>query len=262
MSLRFNDMINKLLPILVLLTAFVMPGRMTAKEFVNEKLHYVITYKWGLIHKDAGDATLSLRNNGTIYKLMLAAKTKPWADKFYQVRDTLLGTICIRDMKALSYTKIAHEKGKYGKDVITYSYSGNKVTGYCKRYKKNKNGAVSESEKSLQAYGPAYDMLSVFYYLRLINYDNLQKGHAVKATVFSGSKAETITIKSRGKEIIKLRDKSKREAYHIQFNFTTGGKKKSSDDIDTWISTDSRHIPLYLVGQLPVGQVRVYLTNQ
>lgn len=250
-----------LLFLTILLTTAYSSG-LSAKGFENENLHYVITYKWGLIHKDAGDATLSLRNNGANYELMLTGKTKPWADRFYQVRDTLLGSVRIKDMKALSYSKIAHEKGKYGKDVITYSYSGNNVTGYCKRYKKDKDGKISESERTLQATGPVYDMLSVFYYLRLINYDDLQKGRVIKATVFSGSKAETITIKSLGKEMIKLRDKTQREAYHIQFNFTTGGKKKSSDDIDTWISTDSQHIPLYLVGQLPVGQVRVYFTGK
>lgn len=229
-----------------------------AKGFSNETLHYVITYKWGLIHKDAGEATLSLRKTGANYDLMLAAKTKPWADHFYNVRDTLLGKLRVTDLKPISYTKIAHEKGKYGKDVINYSYNGGKITGHCKRYKKDKKGNISESEKTLEANGPVYDMLSVFYYLRLINYDDLTKGKVVKATVFSGSKSETITIRCLGKEKIKLRDKSEQEAYHIQFNFTTGGKKKSSDDIDSWISTDSRHIPLYLVGQLPVGQVRAY----
>ncbi len=224
----------------------------------DEKLHYVISYKWGMIHKDAGEATLSLHNHGGEYSVMLAARTKPWADKFYQVRDTLLGSIRKSDFKALSYTKIAHENGKYGKDVITYKYTGSQVTGVCKRYKKNKKGEVSTSTKTLSASGPVYDMLSVFYYLREIDYASLTKGNVFKATVFSGSKAETITIRLIGKEKIKLRNKTEREAYHIRFNFTTGGKKKSSDDIDTWISTDSNHIPLYLTGSLPVGQVRAY----
>ena len=243
------------------LTFLLFSMSLSAKGFADENLHYVITYKWGLIHKDAGDATLSLRNNGKDYNIMLAARTKPWADRFYQVRDTLLGKIRMNDLRPLSYTKIAHEKGKYGKDVIKYSYSGSNVKGHCTRFRKNKEGNISESEKTLQATGPVYDMLSVFYYLRLINYDDLQNGKTVKATVFSGSKAETITIKSLGKETISLRDKTKREAYHIRFNFTTGGKKKSSEDIDSWISTDPMHIPLYLVGQLPVGQVRVYFTG-
>ena len=79
-----------------------------ATPFQNEDLHYVISYKWGLIHKDAGDATLSLRRHGDNYNIMLAAKTKPWADKIYQVRDTLKGVVRVSDLKPLSYTKITH----------------------------------------------------------------------------------------------------------------------------------------------------------
>ena len=251
---------NLLLSIILMISLLIPNFAFSAQSagIKDEKLHYVISYKWGLIHKDAGDATLSLRNKGGNYEVMLSAKTKPWADKVYQVRDTLLASIRKSDFKALSYSKIAHEDGKYGRDDISYKYSGNQVTGICKRYKKNKKGEVSTSSKTLTATGPVYDMLSVFYYLREIDYSSLSKNKVLKATVFSGSKSETITIHLVGKEKIKLKNKTEREAYHIKFNFTTGGKKKSSDDIDTWISTDSSHIPLYLTGSLPVGQVRVY----
>lgn len=247
-----------ILLILAALLSVLNISKIRAESLKNENLHYVISYKWGLIHKDAGEATLSLRNNGNMYDVMLSAKTKPWADKFYQVRDTLSGKIRKSDFRPLSYTKIAHEAGKYGKDVIKFNYSGNTVTGNCTRYKENKKGEVSKSTKVLTGTGPVFDMLSIFYYLREIDFANLEKGHSLKATIFSGSKSETITIRCLGKEKIKLRNKSEREAYHIKFNFTTGGKKKSSDDIDTWISADAAHIPLYLTGSLPVGQVRVY----
>lgn len=249
---------KSLFKLLILLVCSMTPFNSFGHDIQDETLHYVISYKWGMIHKDAGEATLSLRNRGGNYNIMLSARTKPWADKFYQVRDTLSGTIRKSDFKALNYTKIAHEDGKYGKDVITYKYVGNHVSGTCKRYKKNKKGVVSTSTKQLTASGPVYDMLSIFYYLREIDYSSLEKGKPIKATVFSGSKAETVTIKLIGKERIKLRNKSEREAYHIKFNFTSGGKKKSSDDMDTWISTTSPHIPLYLTGSLPVGQVRAY----
>lgn len=251
----------KYLVIFFVAAAVAFPAAGYSSGFSNESLHYVISYKWGLIHKDAGEATLSLRRNGANYDLTLTAKTKPWADKIYEVRDTLLGKLRIADLRPLTYSKIAHEKGRYSRDDISYSYSGAAATGICKRLRTGKDGNVTITEKKLSASGPVYDMLSVFYYLRLINYDDLQKGKLTKATVFSGSKAETITIKFVGKENISLRNKSKREAYHIQFTFTTDGKKKSSDDIDTWISADGKHIPLYMVGKLPVGQVRVYYIN-
>lgn len=226
-------------------------------SFSNETLRYVISYKWGLIHKDAGEATLSLRHNGSNYEVMLAAKTKPWADKIYQVRDTLKGTIRIKDLKPLSYTKITHEKDKYARDEIKYSHTGNSTIGKTKKIR-NKKGSNIITENSLSATGPVYDMLSIFYYLRQLDYAQLSKNKIYTATIFSGNKKETIKIKSLGLEKIKLKDKSEKEAYHIKFNFTSSGGKKSSDDIDTWISTDTSHYPLYLVGRLPIGEVRAY----
>ncbi len=229
-----------------------------AVHFADETLRYVISYKWGLIHKDAGEATLSLRRRGSNYNIMLAAKTKPWADRFFQVRDTLLATVKADGFKPLSYQKISHEGGKYGKDDIRYSYSGKNVTGHCTRYR-DKKGKISKSNKTLTAQGDVYDMLSIFYYMRLIDYGKLREGHIVKTSIFSGSKVETMTVRSLGITTVKMRNGTKREAYHIRFNFTTKGKKKSSADMDTWISTDATHVPITLVGQLPVGQVKCYL---
>ncbi len=244
-----------LMCVLFLSTAF----RVSA--FSNESLPYVISYKWGLIHKDAGEATLRLERKGDNYNVSLVAKTKPWADKVYMVRDTLLGTIRIKDMKPLSYSKIAHEKGKYSRDDIHYSHNGESSTGHVKRLRIKKNVPVT-SEKNLSASGPVYDMLSIFYYLRQLDYSQLNKNKIYTATVFSGEKKEKVRIRSLGIEKIKLKDKTEREAYHIRFNFTREGGKKSSDDIDTWISTTPEHIPLYLVGRLPVGEVRAYYTGK
>lgn len=229
-----------------------------AVSFNDESLHYVVSYKWGLIHKDAGEATLSLKNNGDRFMVTLVGKTKSWADKFYQVRDTLLGTIQKDGLKPLSYSKIAHEDGKYGRDDITYTYSGTTVGGHSVRTRINKKGEKSVREKDFTASGPTFDMLSVFYYLRTIDYASLVSGKTIEATLFSGSKVESLSIRCVGKEELKLRNKSVREAYHIKFKFTTEGKKKSSDDLDAWISTDPAHIPLQIVGSLPIGQVKCY----
>lgn len=249
---------KRILPFLMLaVTLMFASDALAGSPFRNESLKYVISYKWGLIHKDAGDATLSLHRSGDHYNVMLAAKTKPWADKFYRVRDTLSGTIRVRDLKPVSYSKITHEKGKYSRDDIKYSITGNTTKGVTTRHR-IKDGSPVTTSKTLTATGPVYDMLSVFYYLRKLDYDQLNKNKIYTATVFSGSKKETIKIRSLGKERIKLKDKTTREAYHIKFNFTSNGGKKSSDDIDTWISTDESHIPLYLVGRLPVGEVRAY----
>lgn len=238
----------------------LLPFMATGATFSNESLKYVITYKWGLIHKDAADATLSLRNQGNNYVMTLTAKTKPWADRIFEVRDTLRSVAQKNGFRPLNYTKISHEGGKYAKDEIKYTYSGNTVLGSSKKTRE-KNGQTVHSTASMHAQNAAYDMLSIFYYLRMIDYDRLKSGEVFKTTVFSGSKSETLSVKSLGTETVTLRDKSKRRARKIEFTFTSKGKKKSSDDIECWISDDSSHIPLLLIGKLPIGQVRVYYTG-
>lgn len=232
-----------------------------AEGFTDEKLTYVISYKWGLIHKDAGDAVLTLKNTPDSYRITLIGKTKPWADKFFEVRDTLTSTVLKKGFKPQAYTKIAHEGGKYSRDDIVYSYGSTVVGGAARRVRVNKDGVRSESSKDLTASGPTYDMLSVFYFLRTLNYDSLISGKNIKATVFSGSKAESLDVRCVGKEMVKMHDKSHREAYHIKFRFTTEGKKKSSDDIDAWISVDNAHIPLQIVGSLSIGQIKCHLIS-
>ena len=253
-------MIKSRISIILLLLLFSFCNFASANPFQDEKLKYVISYKWGIVHKDAGEATLSLKRNGSCYNIMLTAKTKPWADKIYQVRDTLIATLKVSDLKPMSYSKITHEKGEYKRDVIKYSTSGTVTTGIAKRYR-YKKGQPSITEKTFSASGPVYDMLSVFYYLRALDYNKISNKKVYVATIFSGKQKETIKIQCLGKQKIKLKDKSEQETYHIKFNFTRDGGKKSSDSMETWISTDARHIPLYLVGKLPIGEVRAYLVN-
>lgn len=228
----------------------------------SEILRYVISYKWGLIRKDAGDATLTMRSHGAKTELTLTAKTRPWADKFYEVRDTLRSVTTGRDFLPLTYIKTAHEGGSYSRDEILFSRSGKGVSAKCFKLRVKKEGECHESTFALNGKGEVFDMLSVFYYLRNIDYVSLQRGHPKTVTIFSGSdKSEKVTIGFVKEETVEIANKTKRKAYLLKLGFTHGGGKKSSADIRVWVSADGAHIPLLLVGSLPVGEVRVRLVS-
>lgn len=241
----------------VLLISLIIISAFTCFASSNEKLNYVVTYKWGLIQKDAGDVEITKKSKDEGYELKLVAKTKPWADKIYRLRDTLISVTQKEHFRPLHYTYIAHEKNKYRKDDISFSYNGNSVKGHSEKYKENKKGEIEHSSQVLEGTGSVYDMLSVYFFLRDIDYAKLKPGETVKATIFSGSKEEFLTVRCEGKETIQLRDKSEHEAWHILFKFTQKGGAKSSDDINCWISTKEPNIPLLIIGNLPIGQIRV-----
>ncbi len=224
-----------------------------AVDYTSETLHYDVVYHWGVVWKHAADASLSIRKSGNGYYAQLVGKTRSWADKVYPTRDTLKCTMNSK-MQPLKYEKLTHEKSYYARDVVNFSYNYSHTSAKCVRYREGKEPVTI----NLSAQCQAYDMVSVFYMLRGLEYDKLTVNKPITTIIFSGKRKEQLTIRYKGKETVKMRDGSKREAYHIVFKFTQEGGKKSSDDIDAWMSTDSRRIPLLLVGHLSVGEVKCY----
>lgn len=236
------------------------PAKSGLQGLGREHLNYVVTYKWGLIQKDAGTADMYLTESPAQYTVKMTAKSKPWADKIFMVRDTLLTVIDKNGFKVKLYEKTAHEGGKYNLDVVKFEHKGPKVIGHAHRVKDN-GKQRTESDVELEAQGTAFDMLSVFYYLRTLDFAQIASGQPLVYTLFSGSKAETLTVKKIGREKVKMRNGKEVEAMHVTFKFTQSGKKKSSDDIDCWLSVDGRNVPLLIVGKLPIGQIRCHLTS-
>ena len=175
------------------------------------------------------------------YKAQLTGKTRSWADKVYPVRDTLKCTLN-SELKPLVYEKLTHEKDYYARDVVKFSYNYSHTNAHCTRYRKSGTTTIDLSAKS-----QAYDMLSVFYMLRNLNYDELARNKNYTTVIFSGKEKEYLTINYKGVESIKMRDGSKRQAHCITF-------------ISVWMATDDSRIPLLLVGKLPVGEVKCYYT--
>ena len=255
--------LNKILRTAFFITAFALFAvkPLSAVTFADESLDYKVKYKWGLINKQAGHATLTLKNVGNDYIVQLTAASEPWADKFFEVRDTLNGVISRPDFKSKFYEKIAHEGGEYKHDTVRFGYVGSKVTGDCTRRVVKKGVERVNQSLSLEAEGTTVDMMSAYYYMRSIPYDQWKPGQSETITIFSGKRKEDLTIKYHGIEEAKA-DKKTFRCYHITFIFTSDGGKKTSDDMDAWISADNRRIPIRLEGKLPVGKVHCVYSGQ
>lgn len=249
---------KKLILLITILLAASCRGM--ALNFSNEKLHYNVEYKWGLVNKTAGKVTISLSNTPDRYKATLLAATEPWADHIYKVRDTLSCEIIKNGFLPVIYEKRAHEGSDRKLDIVRYSRSGGVTTGSCVR-KAWKDGRTKRDEtRTIIATGKVVDMLSAFYFMRQLPYQSWQSGHKEVLTVFSGKRKEVLTIKYFGTETVEYNKKSY-NCYHIKFTFTSDGKKKTSDDMEAWISTDRAHIPVKLQGKLPIGSVRCFYTG-
>lgn len=231
-------------------------GTTAYKPDGRETLTYKVMFKWGLINKKAGTATLTLRPQGNGgFVTTLTAASAPWADKFYCVRDTLRGHLSPGEWKPTFYEKIAHEGGEHKHDKVVYHRSGATVKADCYRKVWDKKGELKIDEtRQLEAYGTTVDMLTSFFYMRSLPFEQWKPGHKVTINIFSGKQKELLTINYRGLEPVEI-DGKPHECYRVTFVFTSKGGKKTSDDMDAWISADASRIPLRMEGKLPVGKV-------
>ncbi len=225
-----------------------------------ENLKYRVMYKWGLINKQAGTVTLSTHDfDDGLFKSTLVGRSAKWADKFYTVRDTLLGTIMADKLQPVYYEKISHEGGDFKRDIIVYDRTDpDVVKGNCDRWrKKKKDKEVIYSQKLITGTGITLDMLSSFYYMRHIDYPSMKPGQSVVTDIFSGHNKENLKITYIDRQTVEVGDRNY-DTYYIKFSFTSNNGTKSSDDMFAWISTDSNRIPVMLLGNLPIGSIRCY----
>lgn len=246
----------KRLIILLTLAAYALAAFCGIPEYSGEDLSYRVTYKWGFIQKQAGSASFKLTRHPEYYSAVLTARTQPWADKIFQVRDTLSGNMRPGDMAPTLYVKSTHEGGEYRHDVIKYTYTGDLMTATCRRFKINKKGEQSITDTTLVAKLPGTDMLSVYYLVRRLPFDTMEPGTIARASIFSGKKIEQLAVKYLGIETIKLNDRKYR-CYKINFTFSSERMKNSSAPMWAWISTEGQRVPVKLIGELPVGKIQV-----
>lgn len=242
--------------ILIALIAGVVTAYCSAPQYTDEHLNYRVTYKWGFIQKQAGSARFVLKKHADYYSATLTARTQPWADRIFQVRDTLTGRMRLGDMAPLLYVKSTHESGDYRHDVIKYTYSGDMMTAHCQRFRENKKGESSVTDTTLVAKMPGTDMLSVYYLVRRLPFETMKEGTIARASIFSGKKIENLAVKYIGIETIKLNGK-RYKCYKINFTFSSERMKDSSAPMWAWIRTDGERIPVKLIGELPIGQIQV-----
>lgn len=234
----------------------------SSAKFEPETLRYKVMFKWGLINKQAGSATLTLNHDSKHYRARLAAASEPWADKIYRVRDTLNGCMRYVDFAPLYYEKIAHEGGEHKHDVVNYNYShAGLVKADCTRKVYKKGELKVDEHRSMESEGRAVDMLTSFYYMRSLPFDKWREGDVDTLDIFSGKRKELLTIEYLGEENLNI-DGVSVPSHHIRFTFTVKGGAKTSDDMEAWISADSSRVPLRLEGKLPVGKVHCILVNR
>lgn len=229
----------------------------------TEKLEYDVYYHWGIIWKKAGHGTLSLneeiaQDGSNRLHGKLTGKTLSIIEYVMAVRDTL-DCWYTPNFVPIEYCKKTNE-GSYKaieRNYYTSYKKGDKPedvdsTKVEIRRWRNKKGSDS---KTHVCKGPAYDMLSIFYVFRQLDFANLKTGTKLKFPIFSGVNMQYMFVEYQGKTTCELKNGKKYPAYRVELTFNTKGE--DSTPLHVWLSTGPDHRPLNVIIQLKrIGSIQ------
>ncbi len=207
----------------------------------GEKLKFVIYY--GVVNGGYIDIDLvSTQYEGKeAYHSKMLATTSGLADVLYKVRDeyqsyfdpeTTLPYKSIRDIS----------EGKYKKyNLAFFDHENLKV--------------VTSSKKEVDITADIRDMVSVFYYLRNLDFSSMKSGDIIKTITFFDDEIFPFDMRYRGIETVKIKKGTFRCIKLVPY-VETGRVFEKEDDMIIYLSADRNRVPVRVEFKLRIGTVK------
>lgn len=260
-----------LVVIVGIVSGFVTPtydGYRVIKNTVfnpGEHVEYVAHY--GPINAGVGIVDVSKKlyylNGRFCYRVDIKGKSVGAFDLVSRIRDTWRSYI---DTSAfMSHRFYRHiEETDYRRDEITHiEPSKNVATMRYEQWKEKKDGAKSKIEKGRKEVivpRNVQDMISGYYYLRMLDFDSMKPGEVITIPGMLEDKTYNLNIRYKGKDIAKTKF-GKIYAHKLVPIMPKNGMFSGESSIRFWISDDGNKIPVRIEADLFIGKVVVEVKN-
>ena len=210
---------------------FVNAGRAIIK--MDEKIHY--------------------KNRRPCYKVDVDGWTVGMFSLGYKVKDKWRSYIDTSAIISQQFYRDISEN-KYRLEETTYFDHHQKKV----RVKTLKNGKNKDKTFVIPKY--AQDLVSGYFYLRTLDFENMKVGTMIKIDGFFENKAYKFDIKFKGKETIRTKF-GKIHSYKLEPIMPDNKLFDGEDSILFWVSADQNRIPLKIRAKMFVGAFEVEMTG-
>ena len=213
-----------------------------------QELPYDVKYHWGLIDVGIARGIVTLESDGQQFHGTLNGTSIPWEGKIICVSDTLQANV--RDLKE----NVTYQSGWYRHPPVSLFRSGNYNPDDPVFFKNIAGqGEYSASNDSMEAITVTSDMIGMYYYAHLIDFESLSPGDVVQVDI-EGPYSKRLDITYKGKGLYNNNGNTY-PTYDCSFEYSYDGSTHNYP-VDCQISVTDR-IPVMLSASLPVGEVEM-----
>ena len=222
----------------------------------GEKMTHKVFYNWNFIWMSAGESTAQVIGiNDQQHLIDIKGRTYKSFDWFYKIRDHYTSTIKKETLTPSSSMRYI-EEGKYTLyDKVNFNTKNNKATSIRGKSKETAKTASFDVDACM------HDLVSMVYYLRNVDFSDLEIGDELPMQIFMDRKTWNIQIRYEGRKIVKVKDKGKYLVNKVTTRISAGELFDENSYVSVYISTDKNQVPLLVKLELSVGSIQVVLKD-
>ena len=242
----------KKLIFIAIIVCTVLSGWAQQKPAAVEELVYSGYYNWGIFWMRAGTVKFTVSPSekypGAVELQAIGTSLPSW-DWVFKLRDTLTSHFNPDNFLPYEFSRKAHE-GSYHKTFdYTVDYDSMRVYG-----ETHKIGKYFRKD-TIPLQPLTYDMLSVAWMAREINFDTLSPKELIPIRILIDNKIYDLYIRYQGLDKVRVGGK-KRECYVFSPLLVEGDVFKGGENMKIWVSKDEHRIPLMVEAKILVGSVK------
>jgi len=244
---------------------FVFSNFSVAQEINNtsfaggEKLTYIASFYMSSLWTDLAEINMEVSDITTktqeLYRLKCVASTYQAWDSYFKIRDLYESYVDKKTVKPYLFKRSVDEGGYILNIKYVYKWKSQMVNA---TIQKRTNPEKVQEVKILPN---TYDLVSVLYMIRNIDYSAKKPGDLMRINVLIDAKVEVVTVKYRGTETINVAGMGNKLCYKLSVALKDDSILKGKDLNNIWLTADKNKIPALIKAEIPVGSVQIRLSN-
>ncbi len=226
----------------------------------GETISYDLYFNYGLINTRAGRGSMNIQmvdyKGVSAYNTRLIFNTSGLVGSVFTVSDTLVSYIDM-DLRPLLFSKNAHEGKDHSKEIQVFSYEEDQIKIRTNRIFNDKK----RFDETLTTDECTYDFLSVFPYIRNLDYSDMKAGESKTIQYISGKKIAKMAVTYKGKSRVKANNGKTYNTIDISLTIARDAFKDAEEAISASLTDDDNRIPILLNTHLKVGAIRGVLRD-
>ncbi|MFA8435978.1 MAG: DUF3108 domain-containing protein [Marinifilaceae bacterium] len=225
----------------------------------GERLNYTGYYNWGFIWVAAGEVNLSVGDSeykgNPAYKITAEGRSLKAFDWFFKLRDTLTSYVDPSTLAPFHFDRQTNEAKYKARHLYDFDYENQVI--YSNIRKKSKPAL----QDTVALTPCTFDLLTVAYYARNINFSNYKKGDKIPLTMLVDNEINSLYIRYLGIDVVKAKNGERFECLKFSPLLVKGTMFKGGEDMTVWMSNDQNRIPIMVEAKVLVGSVKGVLTS-